>query len=230
MARFKRRGVSYGASKILRKKKKQQRRRKARVNVNTALQPVAQRYICKQKYSETITTDANGLFTFNLNSVFDPNRTGVGHQPYGFDTMASLYNRYRVISCGWRIHANAVPGVANYMVACMPANEALTILSTAEWREQPRAKYVMASAGGSVPVLSGKCYIPSLVGRTKSQYMADDRYQAQVSASPNELAILNIATAAIGAGFSGDATNSGTLHVVLEYTVEYFDIKHISQS
>lgn len=204
--------------------------RKPRVNVNRALQPVAQRYICKQKYSETITTDANGLYTINLNSVFDPNRTGIGHQPYGFDTMASLYNRYRVISCGWRIHANAVPGVANFMVAAMPANEVLTILSTSEWRENPRAKYVMASAGGNVPVLKGKTYIPSLVGRTKFQYMADDRYQAQVTASPNELAILNIATAAIGAGFSGESTNSGTVHLVLEYTVEYFDVKHLAQS
>lgn len=205
-------------------------RRKPRVNVNRALQPVAQRYICKQKYSDTVTTDANGLFTFNLNSVFDPNRTGIGHQPYGFDTMATLYNRYRVISCGWRIYANAVPGVANYMVAAMPANEVLTILSTSEWRENPRAKYVMASAGGAVPVLSGKTYLPSLVGRTKFQYMADDRYQAQVTASPNELAILNIATAAIGTGFSGESTNTGQFHIVLEYTVEYFDVKHLAQS
>lgn len=76
--------------------------------VNSALQPIPQRYITKMKYSEQVSTDAAGRYMFNLNSIFDPNRTGTltGHQPYGFDTLATLYNRYRVISCGYRIQVN----------------------------------------------------------------------------------------------------------------------------
>ncbi len=35
--------------------------------------------------------------TFSCNSIFDPNVTGVGHQPYGADQMALLYNTYRVL-------------------------------------------------------------------------------------------------------------------------------------
>lgn len=194
--------------------------------VNRALHPIPSRFITKMKYSDTVavTTLAN-TFAFNLNSVFDPNRTGVGHQPYGHDTLATLYNRYRVISCGWRVNLALSTGGSPIQLACIPANEVLSITSINEMRENPRAKYILQQPGAPSVYLTGKSYIPSLVGRTKSQYMADDRYQAQVGASPSELAILNLcATDAF------DAPIAVTMQVMLEYTVEWFDIKHLSQS
>lgn len=199
-----------------------------RVVVNRALHPIPQRYITKMKYSEQFSTDANGNYQFNLNSIWDPNRSGVGHQPYGFDTLATLYNRYRVISCGWRIQPIVVSGnTNNIQLAAFPANESnTTILSMAEMRENPRVKYVTQTSGGGAVTLAGKTYIPSLVGRTKAQYMADDRYQAAVSTSPAELAILNLLSSANGS----DSPNQATFQILLEYTVEFFDIKHLAQS
>lgn len=204
--------------------------KRTRVNVNRALQPIAQRYICKMKYAEVVATDAAGMYAFNLNSIFDPNRTGVGHQPYGHDTLQTLYNRYRVISCGWRITCLRTVlqdgGQAPVVVASMPANEVLTFSTTGEVLEQPRAKYITQNPGATALVLKGKSYLPSLVGRNKAQYMADDRYQATFGASPSELGILNIFTGAT----SGNAAPAIALHVVLEYIVEVFDIKHLAQS
>ena len=74
------------------------RKKRPTVNVNRSLQPFAQRYIAKMKYSEQlkVTGPAGGglaAYRFNLNSIFDPNRTGFGHQPYGHDQLAGLYNR-----------------------------------------------------------------------------------------------------------------------------------------
>lgn len=205
------------------------RGRNKRSVVNRALQPIPQRYICKMKYAESIVTDASfGTYWFNLNSIYDPNRTGTGHQPYAFDTLSSLYNRYRVISCGWRIQPSYTNSTVaqSTQIACMAANEVLSITSLSEMKENPRAKYVNQSIGGGIITLSGKSYIPSLVGRTKAQYMADDRYQATVTTNPNELAILNILTSGTG----NDTGSPVSLNVVLEYTVEFFDIKHLSQS
>jgi len=95
--RFKKKGIRRGGQRT--------------TTVNKSLQPFPSRYICKMKYCEAInnvggpTGAGYGNYQFLANSVWDPNATGIGHQPYGMDTMTSLYNRYRVISCKYVIGA-----------------------------------------------------------------------------------------------------------------------------
>lgn len=208
-------------------KRKSYARRRPTSLVNRALHPIPQRFVTKMKYSEVISGGATfGDVSINLNSVYDPNRSGIGHQPYAFDTLAALYNRYRVISCGYRIQC-ATPASGNTVLTAMPANTVVVTGTASELRENPRCKYITQTGGGNSIVLSGKSYIPSLVGRSKAQYMADDRYQSEVTGSPNELAILNIQLF----GISTDAPITSTpVQVVLEYTVEFFDIKSLGQS
>lgn len=203
--------------------KRRFQKRKPTIVVNRALSPVPQRYICKMKYSETITTTAQGLYQLNLNSIFDPNRTGVGHQPYGHDTYSTLYNRYRVISCGWRLQVNSQTNAI--ALGAVPANEVISFTSLSELRENPRSKYVLANAGGPAVTLTGKCYLPSLVGRNKAEYMASTNYQAQFGSSPTEFAILNIKTVN-----NADIDIAANVQVLLEYTVECFDVKNLAQS
>ena len=201
------------------------KKRGYRTNNNLkSLNPIAQRYICKMKYAETVSTDGNGRYVFNLNSIYDPNRTSGGHQPYGHDTFATMYNRYRVISCSYRVIAPK--NDATLQIACLPANEVLAVTTAAEAKENPRSRYATQSPGGQVVPVSGKVYIPSLVGRTKSQYMADDRYQAVFGTDPAELAVLNVITTS-----GGDIPLAANpINIELVYTVECFDIKHLAQS
>lgn len=115
---------------------------------------------------------------------------------------------------------------SNLLLGAIPANEVLVFSTSAELRENPRAKYIVQGTQGSEIIpLTGSCYIPSLVGRTKAQYMADDRYQAEMGSSPSELAILNILTA-----LGNDVPSPLGIQVLLEYTVEFFDVKHLAQS
>lgn len=174
------------------------------------------------KFAFDASTGMDGFLRLNLNSIWDPLRTGAGtsRQPYGRDQLALLYNRYRVISCGWRLTAPNTGG--NIMLGAIPSNETYTTTAFAEVRENPRAKYFTQHATGPVQLLKGKIYLPSLVGRTKEQYMADDRYQAQIDASPSELAILNICAAATNGGM---ITTGQTVNILFEYTVEFFDLK-----
>lgn len=206
-------------------RKRVARRRKAPLTlVNRALHPIPARFITKMKYSEFINTDTFGDYAYNLNSIFDPNRTGVGHQPYAFDTLATLYNRYRVIACGYRLQVAGDAPSAICMTA-IPTNELFAPSTLSEVRENPRAKYIQQNVGAASVTLSNKCSIPSLVGRTKSQYMADDRYQSLVTGSPSELAILNIKTTN-----TADVAFPTKVQVLLEFTVEFFDIKQLGQS
>lgn len=214
------------------------RNRKGRktVNINRALQPFAQRYISRMKYSEQLVQigpGSGGLtqFVFNLNSIFDPNRTGIGHQPYGHDSLQAIYNRYRVVKCSYVISSLSTGGSsgdAYSIIAALPANEVMSIGGgVAEVQENPRCKFITQAPNAPLKVLKGTVDIASLVGRSKSQYMADDRYQATYGSSPNELAILNVFTGLLG----GTAeTMTAKLNVVLEFTVESFDIKNLVQS
>lgn len=55
----------------------------------------------KFNYVERITMNAGsggtaGVYNFSCNSMFDPNRTGVGHQPLGFDQLMTMYDHFVV--------------------------------------------------------------------------------------------------------------------------------------
>lgn len=219
-----------GKSRRAPRRRRNVRRKRTGVttNVNRSLQPIPNRYICKMKYSTSVITSAAGQYIFNLNSLFDPDRTGIGHQPYGYDPLSNLYNRYRVIACGWRVH-NPTGAVGNaILTGCLPNNDlGMTFANTGEMLENPRAKYIVQNPGAPLVALKGKSYLPKLMGRTRSQYMADDNYQAVITASPAELGLLYLQTFN---GLNGDAIGGIGLTVVLEYTVEFFDLKHVVQS
>jgi len=91
-------------------KKKYSRRRLARrgrggrtvVNRNTVnfgLQ-FPKKIIMTHKYTEiaSLTSSSSlGRYSWKVNSLYDPNSTGVGHKPLYTDVMSSLYNNYCVI-------------------------------------------------------------------------------------------------------------------------------------
>lgn len=214
--------------KVMRRKAGVYKRKRAarQVNVNRALVPFAQRYITRQKYSDSFfMAPGTPFYQFNLNSLFDPDRTGIGHQPHGYDTLATLYNRYRVIKCDWSI--NFYSTVAPVRLAACPANEAIAPVNVSDLVENPRTRWKVSIPGGNTQTLKGSVYIPSLMGRTKTQYMADDRYQAPVTSSPNELAILNIFQADIG---TDAPTSTVNCVITLTYTSEFFDVKNLARS
>ena len=47
----------------------------------------------------TSSVGAVGVYQFRANSIFDPNLSGVGHQPMGHDTMSTLYEKNIVLGC-----------------------------------------------------------------------------------------------------------------------------------
>lgn len=53
----------------------------------------------------TSTAGALGYYQFKLNDAYDPNYTGTGHQPMGYDQWALFYNHYVVEACTYDIEA-----------------------------------------------------------------------------------------------------------------------------
>jgi len=61
----------------------------------------------KVPYFETVTfagsVSAVAAYLFSTNGCFDPNVTGTGHQPNGFDEVMKFYNHYTVVSSKIRV-------------------------------------------------------------------------------------------------------------------------------
>ncbi len=63
--------------------------------------------LSRQNYGQTTTIGDGALTvpftTLRLNSVYDPDYTGVGSQPNGYDLMATVYKKYAVIGCRYTV-------------------------------------------------------------------------------------------------------------------------------
>lgn len=72
-------------------------------NVYNTSSPFPKGMITKQSYSEVLnlTAGTSGVFgteqVYILNAMFDPDYSVGGHQPYGRDTLSSIYSRYKVL-------------------------------------------------------------------------------------------------------------------------------------
>jgi len=165
---------------------------------------------------------------FNMNSVFDPDRTGTGHQPYGYDQMASLYNRYRVLRFNYRVDFG--PAAANYWVSIVPVNGLLSSSISNQTTfeascEVPRAKSCIVSGAGVTITMSGMIELNQFNGVTKTEYIADDRFESPIGSSPAELMVLYL-------GFYNPqlASLTPSYIVTLEYYCDWHDPIIVGQS
>ncbi len=148
-----------------------------------------------ENVSTSVVTVAGSNQVFRLNSIFDPNAAVGGTQPYGYDQVAALYNRYRVLKTRWKIVFAA--STAGYAATVVPINGALsstvsdltTLTSSAM---VPFAKYFTYSVGAKPPVTSGSMNLNVLGGVARVEYLTDDRFEAQIGANPAEVISLNI--------------------------------------
>lgn len=161
------------------------------------MDPFKPYYNCRLHYttSGTYTTNSTNTFIadhiFRLNSLYDPDLTFTGHQPYGFDQMALLYRNYKVNGVLIKATVNnpSQDGVvAGFMVGPPGATANLTGKSLAEIKERPMCHTRQINDSGSQRYLF-KQYIPiqSVSGLTPLQFKANaDEFTALTNANPTK--------------------------------------------
>ncbi len=193
----------------------------------------------KLTYAETyaFTTGAAGVVgstqLMSLGSIFDPNITGVGHQPYGHDQLAEWYSRYLVLAARVRLVCTTPGATAEIAVVWkyQTTQSFLTIAGMTNDRctEAPMIGTALVGPSGidRVMVVDIPCNIPQILGITASQYRDQyARYGALMSASPTEVATLEIGIAS----FTGVAGEQLSIQVVIEYDVELSEPIQLPQS
>lgn len=164
--------------------------------------------------------------SMNLNSLFKPDATFAGHQPYGFDTLTEAFNRYRVYKVSWKITAQ-LTGTNHAYLTVYSSNVSASVASHSLAMESPLC--INRALVENEPVyLSGTIDLAKLTGRTKAQLMADDRYQGKcIGPDPVEIARLHIGIS----GLQGVVAVSAVCYTIqTKYWIEFFDPNELPQS
>lgn len=160
---------------------------------------------------------------YRLNSIFDPDLTNLGHQPYGRDTYATLYNRYRVDSVSYVIDFACTGSTGQVVI--LPTNTATSIGSFGLAREHARAVWKSAAQYQNQRI-TGSIDLAKLNGVPKKTYQADDRFQSLMGTNPAEIMCMHIL-----AGNLADVYTTEIYYTVtLTYHCTFYDPIELSQS
>lgn len=221
---------SPSSSPSKRKRTAKQRAASSRARVTTVVRapgPVPPRSIVKMRYVDLVASNGTTMdHLWNLNSTFDPNLTGTGHQPYGRDTLTTLYNRYRVFAVKYKVTYTTAATQGCYGIISWD-NEATTYTNSTLMQENPKSR-MMVVTPDKPAVFRGHLSLARIVGQTPAQYKADDRFQALSTTDPAENIIFH--TGHIG--LDGTILSSSALFIRVQFTyyVEWFDQNKLGQS
>lgn len=178
--------------------------------------PFGKPMYCKLKYASSqyvLNSTAGGISSaqvFRLNSLFDPDYSGVGAQPRYFDTLVGAdsttapYNKYTVMGCKYIVKfMNTTAGLPVYAITSLrPAGiGAPASLDEAKERRYCQVKTVPSTGAAVKPtVISGYISIAKLFGLDRKAIVQDDNdlYGAAYNASPSRVGYLDIFSQAVG--------------------------------
>jgi len=184
-------------------------------------------------YTEPVSISGNtgavGTYSWRINDLYDPNLTGTGHQPLGFDQYMLLYNKFRVMNCTWELQLiGAVAPHCAVGVVCQ--NHQPTSLGPVGLWERDECQFRILSqytTGQPTTVIRGSENMARLQGTTEAQYKGSDTNFGISSASPTELMTLTCQIVDASAG-SNTVVVYGV--VKLSYDTMFYDPIEPAQS
>jgi hypothetical protein len=187
--------------------------------VNRMATPWATRYVTQLHYTDefdiSLTSGALNNYVFNANGLFDVDQTGTGHQFLGFDQLAVLYSRYRVLKVNFNVVFGnvATNGAA---VRCQVAHvNGSTIPARPAIFEVAFAKRGVVGPYGQPLKLVGSFDLTKL-NADPAKYRIDDRYAATVTTNPAEVMYMILS-------LYPNVTSTCRVCVSFTYHVEFYD-------
>lgn len=127
---------------------------------------------------------------FKLNSVFDPDQTGTGHQPMARDQWALLYTHYRVDKCTVKITAICPSGGG--FLTVFPSTDNSSITDPVVAAESRSSTTIGVQEGGGPRTMFKSFDLCDVFGATRSTINADDLYRSVLSADPQSVGYIRI--------------------------------------
>jgi len=154
------------------------------------------RRLLRYQESTLFTGTANLLasYVYSANGCYDPNITGTGHQPMGFDQMMAFYNHYVVVRS--RILVQVMNTTSNQMIHCAILQLSDVTTSTnyqtvIEAGNMTMALLTPTGINGCVALLQDRCDLGRLQGL--QQVLDDPEMRGTVAANPTEQSYYHVA-------------------------------------
>jgi len=204
-----------------RRTRKSSRRGRSGLYTKTLSMPVADKIYTKFRYSEALTMSMPGAtilyrYTYQT-SLFDPDQSGIGHQPLWRDQMVGLYNKYRVhgIKYKYTIIGPTDGKFINGAILHQPVPGGENNLNTIRERRNSKPFVIRNGNAGNVVI---KGYMPTGKphGLTKDEMMADEDFEADMGSNPTRMSFLEIY------GCCVDGASALKIQVDLEYYAELY--------
>lgn len=177
--------------------------------------------------SITGTTGAIGNYFFRANDAFDPNQTGTGHQPMGFDQMMLLFEQFFVLRSHIRVrflNTGSNPGIVG--VALTPDTTSIVPESTQEQGLQ-RTRFVEKNGvQGDCQTITLTCDCPTYFGVRRQPYLASSLYQGTAGNVPTELCYFKLFTYSLDAV----STIAVSFDVALTYDIYFQEPRQLGES
>ncbi len=167
-------------------------------------------------------------YVFRLNSIFDPDLSGTGHQPYGHDTLALIYLHYEVMGCYVKLEWSD-PSADGMYVGYQINGGTVVSLIYSQLVERPWSRYSAINDTGN-QVVTQNFYVSNqkASGLTSLQYKAQvqNNWGAAFGANPTSV---NTLRCAVG-NLTATTTPTINLSVRLCYVVRVSTRNQLAQS
>lgn len=216
------------------------KRRYKRSLYSLPLTGFAKSKIVKLRYAEEFTLDAGlgGIvsYVFTANGMYDPNITGTGHQPSGFDQNMLFYDHYTVVGSKCRakfFDANGANGIPAYFDILLTDNgsTAGTFSNAAELIESRFAHGSSMKAIGTERNYNGVSPWRTVNFSAKKFFrkkalIGASQYRGDAGSNPSEQAFFEVTAASIAA----NNPDPMTMLVVIDYIAVLTEPKNIASS
>jgi hypothetical protein len=154
--------------------------------------PMPDRFYTSLNYNQlnAITTAGIGvpsLQSFRINSIFDPDLTGVGHQPLGHDEFTPFYTKYTVTGVRYTVTFSnqSTTDYADVAVVLRPNTNGYGLMSTVLESSYCRSAVIGPETGtGNIKKISGAITVAKIRGVPESKVINDNDYSALIGATP----------------------------------------------
>lgn len=227
--------------KTYRRRPRRRRRYRARKSLNRTFwgsqvarplgnrKKIVTRYVEKDISVNGGISGSAGVYVFSANGLYDPNITGTGHQPIGFDQCMQFYDHYTVIGAKMRVvFSNSVDSSNDQYIGIALSASSTALTDVREYIENGRCRWSVLgkNAGGDATIksLTHQVGIARFTGK-KSILMEDD-YRGNVSANPATQVYFHI----FGGGFGSSDPSAMSMMVQIDYITVLTEPKILSLS